>query len=645
MSTTNLRPVAVGPEAFKYLSDKTREWSGWRDGTLRLAAPDARVSNYAMTDHTTRRITVDVDKVLLNPNRVLRTANPFRLRQEAVLTGVLLHEAGHARHSHWYPRTVEGLAEFKHHDGEPVTPAEFALSRIFEEVRVETLMALHSDINGAEGLEWTMRAMAAYLLPMTEVSTDPEQAIMDLITSWALRAGRPIALHRKSLLTNMPPWVSTFTAFMKTTLVDFTRETGLGEVNGGQAADLLWNIVAGAAIFQSDTAKDGASSTWLVECARDVLRLLFGDNPPEASGGCGESCGSGAQSGDESGEQGESGGESPSEAGDAGEGESEDEDTGATGSTEADDGEGRQPGWAKALAGVETNADETTKFESKSLAEKVPSAGGSNEGTMVGGWRQPEPEERVIANGAERFLRDLINPTESLQSSLSEVPSAMVDGAALSAWRASGATKEPRFFIRSRREVRLAPPVKIAILVDISDSMKQLQKPSALLSWALANAAVDLRNFAGRGVQIESTLIHWGTSVRVVQRNGESLPGIREVACNEGTTAMDVALDTIESQIPGFFSPSDPIENRLLVQFTDWQLHGGCGAVSAIKIEQGAAVGVNMLSVVPHTYSGTYSQLPTIERKIRGLPGRSSTVRYDPRNPGAIWAAAARMLG
>ena len=304
---------------------------------------------------------------------------------------------------------------------------------------------------------------------------------------------------------------------------------------------------------------------------------------------------------------------------------------------------------AEALAKMEqTSASQTQEEVTIEASQPPPMVSGSGAGSGAGGefgggWRQPNREERDIQKGAERFLRNLIDNSESSQRSLTDQPSAVIDGAALAAWKAGGQIREPHFFVRTRRSITPTPPVEIAVLVDVSSSMEVLQEPSAVLSWALASAAIDLRNFAGRGQQISSCLIHWGDSVRVMQKPGELLPGIREVSCHQGTKVMGQALAAVEKQIPGFFNPSRNA-NRLVVHFTDWKLTGE-KSVATDYVGRTLAAGVNMLSVVPSSYSARYADLDGIIRAAKVQRGYSAVLRYNEAQPDQVWSQAAQMLG
>lgn len=701
-------PVEVSGEATRALGEHVRQWAGWPTARVVFGNPleQGWPSPWAACDHVTRTFMVNADELVLNPNRVLLTVTPFRLRQEAVLTGAMLHEAGHARHTHWKPRTPEAAAKFRHKDGTLPTKAEFALASLMEEPRVEGLMFRDADRIGAVGLGWTMRASAAQLIPTTALSMDPNLRIMDIITSWALRAGRQIALNHwtRHPLRN---WVQDFSTLLHGALIAHLAEA---ESRGADTdVDVDARRIIDLLIEMTHVGDDRGST--MIDKARDVLTLLFPetdpDEQPEAGGGCsqpqpdsGEGEGSedaqpedkGGES-DEDGEKGEGNTEPEDEgsgtdpgAGDSGEDEAKPEDSepedsepdegeadessddkpdseqGGGNSGEQSEAEGeeaeQEPGaststdteseLAQALADMEAEAQGETTDEASDEAdeaeeEAAKGAGSGGNSGGQGGWRMPTKEERETQKNAERFLRSLVNPSEAAKVTLDDAPAATVDGAALAAWKAGGQHSAPKFFRRTRRSVEPSPPVKIAILVDVSSSMEVLQKPSAVLSWALAAAAMDLRNFAGRGQQIESCLIHWGTTVKVIQRNGEILPGIREYPCIEGTSAMGWALDAVEEELPGFFDQTERPVNRLLVQFTDWELFGRGASVQS-KISAALASGVNMLTVAPASYSPRHSDLDSILRQCPVQRGMSTLLRYNKMFPEQVWDTAAEAL-
>ena len=627
--------ATISGSATKAMAENIRKWSGWSDATLLW---DDSIPT-AQCDHITHTFKFNPSALLLNPSKVLHTLTPFRLRQEAVLTGAVLHEAGHARHSKWQPRTPEASAALRHGGMGPNDPAPTEavvnFARLFEEPRIEGRMAEKAGVRGTSGLTWTMRASAAHLIPLTKESTDPDQALMNVITSWALRAGREIAL-REFAGRQYASWVPQFTSLVRQRIQDhLSDESDPLDRNGseGKSADAV------ALMLAMITCSDDTGTT-MIDLSKRVLEILFPetDNPPTPTITCSSTCSGDGDSGD-----GDSG------DGDSGDGDSGDGDSGASTLERLEQAAKDDAGSDKGQG----DKGQGDKGQGGGFDLGLAAGGGSGvSGVGQSGWRPPSPEDRAVQKNAERFLRGLIDKGVVTHTSLTDSPSSQVDGASLAAWKASGESRDPRFFKRTSRVTSDSPPVKIALLVDVSISMSPLQKPSAQLSWALASAALDLRNFAGRGVQVESCLIHWGTTASVIQSNGATLPGIREVPCRDYTYAMADALDLVEREMPGFFDVKDEPENRLIVNFTDWELGLAPSRVTAIrKVQEALLAGVNLLSVTPPVgaamgyYRESLSGLPHIEH---GLPSeaaaRSSLIHYDHRNPDLVWSEAARVL-
>jgi hypothetical protein len=611
-------PVQVSGTAHKALVAKFRRWSGWSDATMILDNPRDHVkdalSDTGLVDTEGHVMYLNINKVSLNPNRVLLTVNPFRLRQEAVMTGIMLHEAGHARHSHW--REDEPATGAIHDDGSPVTEQEMALACLMEEPRIEGLMCRDARSLGAARLGWTMRASAAHLLPMTTLSRDPGQQIMDLISAWTLRAGRVISVADHTGMTK-PNWVLKFGSFLEDEIEEWlvSQDDDDADVHAQDIYTLL------RAMVTADESHD--YDTFMVDRARDVLKLLYpnGDGESNMPGG---SC---AVAGPEG--------------------------------TSEEDGAKSQA--AVTLAEIEQRSDEETEADAESSepadgedeTKNDPPGGGA--GTSTSEWAQvparaPSKSERELQKHAEKFLRSIIAPVEHSVTRLSDSPAATVDGAALLAWKAGGQVRAPKFFKQSRREVLPSPPVDVAILGDISGSLSPLQYPQAVLAWALSAATVDLSNFAGRGQQIRSCMIHWGDKAEVVQHVGQRVDGIREVPCNDGTYALGPAMRLIEQEMPGFLDPPTDGKptNRLIVTFTDWD-HSTQGLDDAYEqTVRALAAGVNIVSVTPGQGMGWYSEgrslLTRVLRENPGLPGVSSLTKYDALAPNQVWEEAARAL-
>lgn len=645
-------PVRMSGQARQVLSAALRRWSGWNKATVEFKPPPPESGGFfAATFHPERRFYLNVDALTRNPHRVLRQVTPYRMRQEAVLTGAMLHEAGHARHSHWRPRTADQCKKFKHgfgseHEGEEVNKPTLDLAALMEEARVEGLMNYEAGKIGALGMEWTMRAAAATLYPMPTLHTDPDRAIMDVITAYVLRAGRQMAYaHRTEYV--IPQWVNDFQVLLHGAVQTYLEGKGVDSYDAGVSASLVMARIHDMVRCSDDTG------TFMVDTAREVLDILFPetdpDDCPSPEGGCAEA-GAGLPQHDLEGD------DSP------GEGEGEGEGGGISGDSDTEgDGEGEGEGedtespLAKALAELGEQADKQTEADAAVCAGEAPppaevdptdrTGSGAGKGYAdppEGAWRPPTSAERKVKAAGETFLRSLIDPTVTRKVRTTSSPTSTIDAAAYAAWKANGQRTEPTFFRQIKRTITQAPPVKIAILRDVSASMDALTKPSALLAWSMAAAAYDLRNFAGRGVQIESCFINWGSSARVIQRNGEMLRGVFESPCNETTTALQEAFELVEEQMPGFFDRPEVPTSRLLIHFTDWRLGYKDGVETQVRA---LSNGVNTLSVVPRSWNARGTDWAKVMDYSNGIrEGEAEVIPYDRDNPGQVWAAAQQML-
>jgi hypothetical protein len=249
---------------------------------------------------------------------------------------------------------------------------------------------------------------------------------------------------------------------------------------------------------------------------------------------------------------------------------------------------------------------------------------------------------------ASTFLRSLIDPSEAATTRVEDTPSALVDGAAMSAWKAGGSHRAPTFFNNTRRTVAPTPPVKVAVLVDVSMSMDDIQEPASRLGWAIAAAAFDMRNFAGRGAQIEVTLIHWGDTVSVTQPAGVLPKGMFMPRCDQRTSAMADAMRAAKVEIPALFEPSATPENKLIVHFTDWQLDRRSAVDSVDMNGEALAAGTKILSITPEqlVVGSFYDSYGDVLNKY-GVTygGQMATAVYDRKNPDMVWETARRVLG
>lgn len=530
----------ISDAAVVALRDFARRASGDETLGFRFEYLDGKVSRYVPEHH---RIEVDHTVLLRNPEGVLRIVTPFRLKQEAAITGAILHEVTRLRVSDLEEVTEYKVAVTTHSVAGNPRVLEFA--RVIEEVRID------NSVENTEGLGWTVRATAAKALG--GIDWDSTE-IMDVMVRSILTAGRFV-------FQNDPPeWAR----HEWTWLWGKVAEHLISTYPGRDVVPMEERIRT-----QLDAAMTsaGKSAQRVLSAAHTTLSLLFPDNDAPEIPAPGQAGGS-------------TGAEGPDEEYYQDHMETSAGETGSEPSGESDD-----PGDPKGT--LSTAAGLNTEYE---------------KGFTPIGRRGPGPPDRVVQQAASKFLASVIDPSTSTIRSLDDSPSSEVDPEALAVWRSAGADSEPRFFVRTRRETTPSVPAKIALLVDVSGSMDLLQAPSAQMSWALAAAAEDLSNYAGAGVNVEVVQVNWGSTARVVRHPGDPARTIDFYKCRQGTRAMHEAIELADEALGGsLLSTPERPENRLIVHFSDWVVQ----ARSDLAAEFGAAnlralsAGTKILSVEP----------------------------------------------
>lgn len=686
----------ISPQAIETLRGYMKDWSGWDDLKLSLGKPQQ--TSIGETDHLNHHITINPDEVLLNPNKVLTSVTPFRLRQEAVMTGVMLHEAAHARFSTWRPRTPKDRAIWTLADGSLVTPAIEQLAVLVEEARIEGAMAtkyspdIGKKLTDADKLTssllWTLLASAMKFVPATQLPTDPDEQVMSVISAWVLRSARMDRLPSYVLggKVNFSSWSKDYLAILHKTVLNHFERLDLEHPNAGdnqastspspkhksgktrRVLSLLQSMVAWRdipntptkAYYSSRLKKRIFPAALNVEFAAEVIGLLYphlddDQVPTPPTSGCGFGQPQDQQDQQDQQEGGQDNGQNQQDQKDqGGQSNSDGSSSDSTGGSSSSAGSSQnqqlqqiqqqQEKLNKALQNLDRKAIQKIQ---QSVHEIVNSREEIKLDTVLPQYTQtPTKEDRALADQASKFLRHRIDAAEVMISSLSDTPSANVDGAALSAWKASGQVQSPHFFRRDRRDVRPSPPIQIGILVDISGSMEPMQQPSARLAWSLASAARDLSNFAGRGTQVSMSMVHWGSTARVVVGANDKVQGLHIAPCNEGTHRMGDGLELLEREMPGFLRGSDVPTNRLLIQFTDWEIFGSGFSHAKAVLDLALDTELSMISVMPDENNFLNAGLAQHNRAVgdHALSPRVKTMTFKKGDDDKVWETATALL-
>ncbi len=416
----------ISDRATTTLESHLARWTGWGTASLEFTCDKAPIAG---TNLATREVVVNPDVTIRNPLKVLDLVTPFRLRQEGILTGTLLHEAAHARYTQWrghagqYPEQV------------------LALATVLDEPRIEAYFRTEARENGAFGLGWTLLASAARHCPPTSLTHDA-MSVMDCVNLWVLTAGRHHAFDTVSnagrpSTSGTPSWVSRMDSVLVMALSAHAsaHEEAYGE-------KVSWAAIK--ALLGTAVASEDHEGPTMLDLAQSILDALYPGVPPEER-------------------------PSPPDPHGADEDEGEEGDGGDTGDALPEVVQDEMQAAAEAAEeGQQADIGDADKAEQDSTPVDAGDYSGPGE------WRKPTPPEQKVREDARRFLRDLSAPTVVTTRPLRETPSASIDAAAYAAWKARGATSAPRFSRRTRKVVTPAPPVNVAVLKDVSGSMESL---------------------------------------------------------------------------------------------------------------------------------------------------------------------------
>lgn len=204
--------------------------------------------------------------------------------------------------------------------------------------------------------------------------------------------------------------------------------------------------------------------------------------------------------------------------------------------------------------------------EAKAAAGKV--FGGKGSGTLDFGKshsalyerRAPKAEERVAANQVATLLEKAKYRERDVVEVRSEIPGgrlrarAMVQGAAL---KAKGVHAKVEPWERKVRKHTDEPSLTVGVLVDISGSMGAAMEPMATTAYVMGEAA--------RRVQAKSAMVYYGNDVFPTLRPGEHPNEVRVFTAPDGTEKFDDAFRALDGTLDLLYGSGA----RLLVIVSD----------------------------------------------------------------------------
>lgn len=188
-----------------------------------------------------------------------------------------------------------------------------------------------------------------------------------------------------------------------------------------------------------------------------------------------------------------------------------------------------------------------------------PQSGGRTVRTRT---RTPEPAERTATRTLGRVLTTAGVPERTTVKTTSAIPPGrlrMRGALARDAQTAAGATPTAEPFVRTKRSLSPAPPLKVGIACDISGSMTDYARPVASAAWILANAA--------KHTQVEATTatVVFGDHVEAITHPGVPPKQVTDFTANHGWEDVATAIAALD----GALGLSSPGSARLLVMISD----------------------------------------------------------------------------
>ena len=393
-------------------------------------------------------------------------------RKYPVLAGVAAHESAHARFSLWdseenplpdrIPNPKFDPADLDGESGPEFFPVSetgklYDLAKILEEPRVERLGTTHFTKTWRRAMQ--MSAAHLILQGMDEDDAQGDEDPLDSAVKMAVLIGGRLSAgtlgnsyesrkHVRKILDSAQK-------IIETALPD--AEDPFHSVMG----------IINKAVFSNEHE----SGEFMLECARQILEIVHEDESDDPDGD--------------------------------GEGEGEEGEGSGSGSGEGDEAM-REMAQAMqdAVDGAIDEMQEQIKVEEEHDTSKPPEGGGHGSvlyqnplAPQIDHHEQPNAEDRSLYRRALAWMEAQIQPT--------------ITESEVSQWLPTGGARlDVRGFIRDNmadrhasqradwsrvsETVKPAPPVKVAIMLDGSGSMRSMARPSASIAWAASNAAADL---------------------------------------------------------------------------------------------------------------------------------------------------------
>lgn len=470
-------------------------------------------------------------------------------------TGVIYHEALHARYSEW---DIEALA---------LMPDEvFSVFQVLDEARIERYGVITMPEN-----QPLLRA-SAMNLALGELDSEANEKLSDV---------RQIAYVCALAMARVDAGV------LKLSDVRATYDKVI-EVIGQELFDNLRSIWIEFQKLRTSEVERGR------ELAEKWLALL-NEADPQPEGGCKFPSGEGEGEGEPEKGKGKGKGRILKEIKDA---MNEDADNSGTDVQKSIDEQQNKEEQQKELKerGSKSERQAKAKKEAGKVFSNSSGGGTGTSHSTLQEQRSPKGNERASAVR----LSQMLDKAKYRERSITEVKSVLPQGRLKtriaiqnSAMKSKGIHSELPAWRHTKRKHTDDPTLSIGVMVDISGSMSSAMESMATTAWVLSEA--------GRRVQARTAMVYFGQDVFSTLKVGQKLEQVSVWTAPDGTEVFGRAFDALDGHLNLIYGEGV----KLLVVVSDGHYTGSETQNAKDAIKMCADNGVAVLWLAPNTGSGS----------------------------------------
>ena len=251
--------------------------------------------------------------------------------------------------------------------------------------------------------------------------------------------------------------------------------------------------------------------------------------------------------------------------------------------------------------GSKSKRQQQTKNEAGKVFSKATGAGESDSGSRLIEQRKPTGKERASAVTIAKMLEK----AKYVERSVTEIKSVLPQGRLNTrvaiqnqALKSKGVFEQMPAWRANKRKHTDDPTLKIGVMVDISGSMGSAMEAMATTAWVLSEA--------GRRVQAKTAMVYYGSDVFATLKVGQHLDQVSVWSAPDGTEKFGRAFDALDGTLDLVYGQGV----RMLVIVSDGHYTGEETQKAKDAIKMCADNGVAVLWVTPkECYSGMGERL------------------------------------